>query len=143
PEESFVPAFKKSFPDDEVIIIKHSSSGQPIRRWLADWVGADGTVQQGYHGIRGDTDEKVIKMTHAALEGMERRDRVMLIWMQGESDTEANNANVYEKSLKAVIQNFRKDLQRPDMYFVVGRISDHTKGEPGEKTVREALVTVA
>lgn len=87
--------------------------------------------------------ETLMGMIDKAMEGKARPESVTFIWMQGEADTHSSdNADVYEASLKAVIGRLRDDLKRPDMSFVVGRISDYAKFPEGSKRVREALMSV-
>ena len=144
PGESFIPTFKKAFPDDELIPVKYAISGQPILRWYADWKSAGGELPDVRRGKQGDMYEALLAMVKKALDGKPRPESVVFLWMQGEADTHsAGNADVYETSLKAVIKKLRDDLKRPDMYFVVGRISDFAGYPEGSKTVRNALVKVA
>jgi len=144
PGESFIPTFKKAFPEDELIVVKYAISGQPILRWYADWKSASGERPDVRNGKVGDMYETLLAMAKKALEGKPRPESVVFVWMQGEADTHsAGNADVYEASLKAVIKKLRDDLKRPDMYFVVGRISDFSGYPEGSKTVRNALVKVA
>lgn len=144
PEESFAPTLRKAFPADEIIVAKHSQSGQPIRRWDAEWKSASGQPPEVRKGQKGDLYDKLLAEVKKALEGKPRPASVVFVWMQGEADTHsAENADVYGASLKTVISNLRKDLERPDMAFVIGRISDFAKYPEGSKTVREAQVAVA
>lgn len=144
PEEAFTPALRKAFPADEIIVAKHAQSGQPIRRWYADWKSASGEDPQVRKGQKGDLYDKLLVEVKKALEGKPRPETVVFVWMQGEADTHvADMADVYKDTLKAVISNLRRDLERPDMRFVIGRISDFAKYPEGSKTVREAQVAVA
>ena len=46
--------------------------------------------------------------------------------------------------MKQLIANLRRDLKRPDLNVVIGRISDHERiNPPAWKTVRESQVAVA
>ena len=144
PEAAFSPTLRKAFPDNEIIVAKCSQSGQPIRRWYADWKSASGQPPEVRKGQKGDLYDKLLAEVKTALEGKPRPVSVVFVWMQGEADTHsADNADVYGASLKVVISNLRRDLERPDMAFVIGRISDLAKYPDGSKTVREAQVAVA
>ena len=68
---------------------------------------------------------------------------IVFIWMQGERDAKTGMADVYEASLKGLIQQLRDDLGRQDVHVVIGRLSDRHNGKPGWDKVREAQVKIA
>lgn len=47
------------------------------------------------------------------------------MWMQGERDSRDKRVEDYAVALKGLIQQLRDDLHRPDVNFVIGRISDY------------------
>lgn len=147
PEVSVLPALKAAFPEDQFIVVKYAVSGQSIRRWYADWKPAPGVEDVAAKGDTrppGDMYDTLIKMVRDATKDQPRPDSVTFFWMQGEQDTGSTARwMVYEDSLKAVIARLRSDLGRPDMRFVVGRISDYAEFPEGSAKVREALVSVA
>lgn len=147
PEVSVLPALKAAFPEDQFIVVKYAVSGQSIRRWHADWKPAPGVEDVAAKGDSrppGDMYDTLIKMVRDAQKDQPRPDSVTFFWMQGEQDTGSTARwMVYEESLKAVIARLRSDLGRPDMRFVVGRISDYAEFPEGSAKVREALVSVA
>ncbi|GAB4055841.1 sialate O-acetylesterase [Spirosoma litoris] len=62
------------------------------------------------------------------------------IWHQGESDSEPEKAIVYEEKLTELVQRFRKDLNAPNVPFVVGTLGDFVVSrDPEAKIVNEAL----
>jgi hypothetical protein len=64
--------------------------------------------------------------------------------MQGERDAREQLDAVYADALKQLISNLRRDLEQPEMNFVIGRLSDY--GKPNDaawQTVRKAQVEVA
>ncbi|WP_461077121.1 sialate O-acetylesterase [Spirosoma flavus] len=62
------------------------------------------------------------------------------IWHQGESDSTPEKASVYEAKLEELVARFRKDLNAPDVPFVVGMLGDFVvKRNPNAKTVNDAL----
>jgi hypothetical protein len=69
---------------------------------------------------------------------------VTFCWMQGENDSKTGLHAPYTDALKQLIANLRRDLKRPDLHVVIGRISDHERiNPPAWKVVREAQVEVA
>jgi hypothetical protein len=66
---------------------------------------------------------------------------ITFCWMQGENDSKTGLHAPYADALKQLIANLRRDLKRPDMNVVIGRISDHERiNPPAWKTVRESQV---
>ncbi|GAB3992859.1 sialate O-acetylesterase [Spirosoma daeguense] len=62
------------------------------------------------------------------------------IWHQGESDSNPEKAPDYEAKLTELVARFRKDLNAPNVPFVVGTLGDFVvKRNPNAKTVNEAL----
>ena len=58
--------------------------------------------------------------------------------MQGERDANGGAHTAYKDALKLLIAKLRRDLTRPDMNVVVGRISDAALGSPSWVTIRKA-----
>lgn len=150
PVASVLPTLEAAFPDDEFIVVKYAISAQPIQRWDLQYelgpVGEGGLPD--FRHPDGDMYLTLMGMVDAALVDQPAPDTVTLFWMQGEADTHtAAQWTVYEESLNRVIDEMRIDLDRPDITFVVGRISDYI-GDTGEyvngsAAIREALVSVA
>lgn len=66
--------------------------------------------------------------------------------MQGERDTREQLGNVYERSLLGLYQQLSANLNRKDINFVIGRLSDFgltNKQYPDWNTIREIQVKVA
>ena len=49
---------------------------------------------------------------------------VTFCWMQGERDANGGGQPAYKDALKLLISKLRRDLERPDMNIVIGRLSD-------------------
>ena len=50
--------------------------------------------------------------------------------MQGESDAKGGAQAAYKDALKLLITKLRRDLDRPDMNTVIGRIGDYAIDNP-------------
>jgi hypothetical protein len=137
PDLSFTPSVKKAFPDDEVIVVKSAQGGQPIRRWYRNWKAPADVRVKLRPGEKGNGDLYDVLMTkvQGAIAG-KNIDTVTFVWMQGEADAKAGLAAVYEESLRGLIKQLRDDLKRPDMFFVIGRLSDYKNGDAGWDAVR-------
>ena len=63
---------------------------------------------------------------------------ITFCWMQGERDANGGAHAAYKKSLQQLIANLRRDLKRPDMNIVIGRIGDYALDRPSCFAVRQA-----
>lgn len=141
PAVSFTPTVQAALPGDEVIVVKDAQGGQPIRRWYRDWrADPAGAIPEG----NGDLYVRLMNKVEVAAKE-KQIDTITFVWMQGERDAKTGFGDVYAASLAGLVKQLRDDLQRPDVGFVIGRLSDHAPGENalGWDTVREAQVAVA
>jgi hypothetical protein len=141
PEESFTPRVENEFGKDNVIAVKYAQGGQPIRRWFRDWHPPQGTVPE-YHP---DLYDSLMTRVNSKIEN-EKIATVTFIWMQGERDAREEFGVVYERSLIGLYTQLTEDLQRNNINFVIGRLSDFDmKNEkyPHWTMVRKAQVNVA
>ncbi|NCG26281.1 MAG: acetyl xylan esterase [Verrucomicrobiales bacterium] len=144
PEAGFVPEAKKLFNESEVGYIKVAKGGRPIRLWVKEWNSIaekyklppriESTVF--YQPILDQYAEVITK--HPKISS------VTFCWMQGERDAKENLGVAYTDAMKQLINNLRRDLKQPNMYFVIGRLSDHLKESHESWTaVRKSQVAVA
>ena len=63
---------------------------------------------------------------------------ITFCWMQGERDANGGAHAPYKDALKQLIANLRRDLKRPDMNIVIGRIGDYALDRPSCVAVRKA-----
>lgn len=142
PKLGFEPETAKLFPDDDVAYIKIARGGQPIRLWVTEWneiskkAGLDSTSAgtKYYEPILAQFAELLKKHPDPA--------SVTFCWMQGERDAKENLSKAYETALTTLIANLRRDLNQPDMNFVVGRLSDFSTAAEWE-AVRKTQVSIA
>jgi len=140
---SFIPAIEKAFPGDEIVVVKSSQGGQPIRRWYKKWKPPQGVPADTRKP--GDLYDRLMKaLTQRVGEkSYDSFDSVTFVWMQGERDAKTNLSAVYAASMAGLIEQLRTDIKRPDMTVVIGRLSDHLNGRPHWDAVRAAQVKVA
>ncbi len=119
PEATFIPAVEAEFGADNVIVIKDAQGGQPISRWYKNWVSASGEKPES----TGDLYDRLMEKVTPAIAGQEI-ETVTFIWMQGEADAKAKNAEVYLASLNGLKKQLEEDLKRTDIDFIIGRLSD-------------------
>ncbi len=119
PEESFTPAIEDEFGKENVIIIKDALGGQPIRRWYKDWKPLEGDELKA----QPDLYDTLMTKVHTAIENGNIA-TVTFIWMQGEKDAREELGEVYEESLTGLYKQLSNDLERKDINFIIGRLSD-------------------
>lgn len=147
PEAAFLPEIRSLLPDAEVLHFKVAVSGEPIRYWLPEWdaLAAD-------HGLTARNDkgpiyyQQILAEFNALKRAHPKIDSITLCWMQGERDAKTGLASAYEHALSQFIANLRRDLPRPDLAIVIGRLSDHRPGDDlqsGWDTVRAVQLRVA
>ena len=131
PETGFMPEAKKLFGDEEVVYIKVAKGGQPICRWLEDWVAIAKEKGLDERRIKRIHKEGKVEFYQPILDQYkEMREKhpkfasVTFCWMQGERDANGGGQPVYKHALKQLITKLRRDLERPDMNIVIGRLSD-------------------
>lgn len=147
PQKSFVPELRALLPEATVAPLKVAVSGKPIRMWLPEWdrlateAGIAQKSEQGPIYYRQILDGyKKLREQHGKIAS------VTFCWMQGERDAKSGLAGIYERALTQLIANLRRDLERPDLNVVIGRLSDHAPGgeyQAGWDTVRSLHVKIA
>lgn len=118
-EESFTPAINAKFGDENVIIVKNAVGGQPIRRWYKDWKPVKGDEPIA----KPDLYDTLMTKVFSAIDN-KKIASVTFIWMQGERDAREKHGEVYEESLIGIYKQLSNDLERKDINFIVGRLSD-------------------
>ncbi len=147
PKLGFEPEAKKLFPDADVVYIKIAQGGRPIRLWVDQWNeiaekhGLDVKLGQAK---RNNYYQQIRDQYKKLLEKHPRPASVTFCWMQGERDAREKLSAAYSDALTQLITNLRRDLEQPEMNFVIGRLSDFGKADNAEwQKVREVQVNVA
>ena len=150
PKTGFMPEAKKLFKDEKVDYIKVAKGGQPICRWVQEWEniakkkGLDSNhIQRITKGEGVQFYQPILDQYKEMLEKYPNPTSVTFCWMQGERDASGGADAAYKDTLKLLITNLRRDLKRPDMNFVIGRISDAALERPSWVAVRKAQREIA
>ncbi|MFP6858631.1 MAG: sialate O-acetylesterase [Roseibacillus sp.] len=141
PENAFLPELKKLLPDADIQHVKFAKGGQPIRKWVKNF---DEIAKKNKLPPKNDPGafyDEVLKQARGAI-AKGKPKTITFFWMQGERDAKENLSAAYEESMKTLIANLRKDLDAPEMAFVIGRLSDFSTSDHWE-AVRAAQVKVA
>ena len=131
PETGFMPEAKELFGDEKVVYIKVAKGGQPICRWLEEWVaiakgkGLDEKhIQRIHKGGEVEFYQPILDQYKEMLEKHPKFASVTFCWMQGERDASGGAQAAYKDALQLLITKLRRDLERLDMNIVIGRIGD-------------------
>jgi len=141
PESSFIPMLANEFGKENVIVVKSAQGGQPIRRWYKNWEPPEGDEPTA----RPDLYDSLMNKVYLAMQN-EKIATVTFIWMQGERDAREQFGEVYQKSLLGLYDQLSADLQRKDVNFVIGRLSDFDMANqkyPHWTMIRDIQVGVA
>jgi hypothetical protein len=142
---------EQEFPGDTILVAKATNRGKPIRYWLESWyelAEANGIDPEPFReldaGRAGSTYRSLLFKVRSVLTDQPRPSTVTLLWMQGESDTENGATAIYGDALRKLIQSLRRDLRRPDLKVVIGRLSDAELGKvAGWGEIRKMQVQLA
>ncbi len=142
PKAGFEQEAAKLFPHAEVPYIKVAQGGRPIRLWVEQW-----NEIAKKHGLNSTSDgtvyyEPIVEQFRTILAKHPQPASVTFCWMQGERDAREKLSAAYEDALGTLIANLRRDLNQPEMYFVIGRLSDFGTDAEWE-AVRKAQVALA
>lgn len=119
PEESFIPEIEAEFGIDNVIFVKDAEGGKPIRRWYKKWKPLKGSELKA----QPDLYDSLMNKVSTAIEN-KKIATITFVWMQGERDAKEKLGDVYKKSLIGLYNQLSDDLERKDVNFVIGRLSD-------------------
>jgi hypothetical protein len=151
PKLGFEPEADKLFPDAEVVYFKVARGGQPIRYWVAEWDeiaakhGVDAKAKRASEKNKGTIYyEPILQQYKKLVAAHPKPASVTFCWMQGERDAREQLSAAYADAMQQLIANLRRDLEQPEMNFVIGRLSDFGKSDNAHwQQVREAQVEVA
>tara|TARA_B100000809_G_scaffold54472_1_gene50123 strand:- start:63 stop:815 length:753 start_codon:yes stop_codon:yes gene_type:complete len=151
PALGLVPEAKRLFPDQEVVFFKVAQGGKPIRLWVKEWnqIAAKHQVNV-LNELQGGKDPSmtfyrpILAQYKSILEKHPEPASVTFFWMQGERDAREKLSAAYGDALLQLIRNLRRDLQQPEMNFVIGRLSDYgTPDNSHWQNVRATQVAIA
>ena len=141
PEDSFVPLVTEKFGKGKIIVVKDAKGGQPIRRWYRGWEQFNVDVPNSSPSLYDSLLHKV----HSVIK-KEKIKTATFVWMQGERDAREKLGGYYEKSLLGLYSQLGNCLNRRDLNFIIGRLSDFglsSKKYPHWGMIREIQVKIA
>ena len=145
PETGFMTEAKELFKDEKVVYIKVAKGGQPICRWLEEWQGIakkngldEGHIKRIHKGGKVEFYQPILDQYKEMVQKHPKFKSVTFCWMQGERDASGGADAAYKDALSLLISKLRRDLKRPDMNVVIGRISDAALDRSSWLAVRKA-----
>lgn len=120
---SFKPAIHHALGAENVTIVKSAKGAMPIRRWVKNWKLGNGDPPFEKQPP-GDLYKILIKKVKSASKGKVVK-TVTFVWMQGEQDAKESHGDVYADSFKSLLNQLKQDLDRKEINFVIGRLSDY------------------
>ena len=127
-----------------------SQGNQHIHRWLEEWdeIAKNKGLEENHrkHILRGRKatfSQSILKKYKELLKEFPKPASVTFCWMQGESDTQGGVSVAYKDSLKLLISNLRRDLKRPDMNVIIGRIADYALDKKECVEIRRIQIEIA
>lgn len=106
PGYSFAKAITKAYPSDTLLLVVNARGGTPIEEFMK------GNETGYYDGTIARVRRALLKKPSASLEAV--------IWHQGESNRETYKD--YLVNLRALVEDYRKDLNAPGLPFIVGQL---------------------
>lgn len=148
-EAGFARTVEDAFGKENVTVVRSSKSGRGIRFWDKDYKFPENYQFPG----KGAPEEKHWQQ-HGRLYGPlieavwnagkdKSYDSVTFIWMQGESDAGRALEEVYEESFLRLLGRLKTDLNREELNFVIGRLSDARMSDSHWARIRDVQVKLA
>lgn len=113
PGLSFAAEIAQAFPQDTIYLVPCAVGGTSIAKWAL-----------GAYDQATDThpyDDALVRIKVAMKTGPISGG----LWLQGESDSRPNNANVYLEKLVELIVRVRKETNHPALPFVAGELGTY------------------
>ncbi len=121
PEVGFAHALGAAEPQQPFILVKFAVGGTSLLAWAPEWTSEQaeitnnagaGPLYKRFHDYLAD----VPLSSDARFGGV--------LWMQGERDARFPQAgSAYFENLYTLIEAFRRDVQQPELPFILGRVN--------------------
>ena len=110
PGRSFGVAVASALAGAQIGLVAAAVGGTSIRAWEPG--AADSATNT--HPYDDAIGRARVALRHGSLAG--------ILWLQGETDGNAKNSGDYERRLRDVIANMRRDLRAPEVLFLIGQM---------------------
>ena len=130
PGRTFAKLLKEMFPEREIGLVPISIGGTPIASWLPGGKDLHSDMMPYDDGIR------------LARKAQEDGEFAVILWHQGETDGKLQTQN-YLETLKTVINNFRRDLNIPEVPVILGGLGDFLESRWSGKAYTQMIIQAA
>ena len=113
--KTFAQEMLRDQPDRKIGLIPCAVGGSPIESWEPG---------QYYKPTKSYPYDDMLRRARVALQTGRLKG---ILWHQGESDSNAAKAPLYEAKLHGLIQRIRTDLDAPDVPFIAGQMGQFTE----------------
>jgi hypothetical protein len=145
-KNGFATTVTRALGAENVTIVHHCKPGRGIRFWVKDYeLPEEHPLHGKLKGGNGEEFPRLVELVKNAGD-VTKFKTVSFIWMQGESDANRDLGVAYEQNFKKLTEQLKKETGIQQMYFVIGRISDHglnSKSAEGWKRMREIQQKIA
>jgi len=112
---SFIPTIETKFGKENVTFVKHAIGGRPIRQWFVDSLVGTEQRPRLYDSLMVRVRDSIKGKIFAS---------ISFFWMQGERDAREQLGHIYKANLMGLYNQLSSDLNRDDINFIIGRLSD-------------------
>ena len=106
PAASFAQAWCNANQNEQIGLIPCAEGGSSIDEW-----NTEGTLFR--HAV---SEAKFV---------MENSELIAILWHQGESDSHSGKYKNYYQKLNTLVHSFRKELEAPEIPFIIGGLGDY------------------
>lgn len=142
PELFFGIKMSEKYPDHKIVLIKRSRGGMSLYgAWNPDWTLEKATL------IKEQKQPKLysefITYSSKVISSFKKDSYEIcgMLWVQGESDSGKKGgtkpAETYEKNLKNLIQSVRKDINKPNLPFLMFQVGNGKVVKGMKNTAKE------
>lgn len=136
PELTFAHHIANTWPDERILIIKFAVGASSLLAWAPQWTPAQAQITD--NADMGPLYHKLLAVVQAGIQGKKAK-LAGLVWMQGERDAKfLRAAENYATNFTELIKHLRKDLNKPDLPIIYGRINPPQNRFPFVDLVRQA-----
>lgn len=136
PELALGQTLGAAMPARTIVLIKHAVPGTSLLAWAPDWDSTRANVTGNANA--GPLYRQLLEIIRGAQlpPGSELG---AVLWMQGERDARFDEAaRLYFENLSAMIAALRRDLQEPNLPFILGLVNPPSDQYPAVERVRAA-----
>jgi len=140
PELFFGIKMSEKYPDHNIVLIKRSKGGMSLYgAWNPDWSIEKATLMNEQKQPK--LYSEFIQYSKKVLENLSNYEICGMLWVQGETDSSkrfgTKPANTYESNLKKLISCVRKDINQPNLPFLLFQVGHGEVVEGMKNTAKE------